>query len=352
MAQRATEIRTDYLRKRRDALQFLRSPRVRLWGKKALQLKPMRMIAGRVPWHRAIPFPPHVRIELTNRCNLQCTMCVRFHADVRDLGTMDFDLYEQIIDQLVDAPACDILLTGFGEPLLHPQFERFLEHASNRGLKTLRIITAGSLLTPEKVDAILDSGISNIHFSIDGNSPETYNKIRIGADFDQTLANVTHLLSERERRGLDRPQVVLRTIVMPETAHEIDDLQKRWNALLRDSDEIWTQELLAPSVENRTSQDDDAQRAHAHFRHTNAYFSPCSILWKMVSVRWNGDYEFCCAVGGTSDLGLNLNFSEFSLREAWQHPGLARIRSKHASGNRPEASESCRNCKNFSFNAL
>ncbi len=351
MAKYATGIATDFLARRKDALRLLRHAKVRAWGRAAFKIGPVRRIASLLPWHRLIPFPPHLSVELTNRCNLKCRMCVRYHAKTRDLGTMEFDLFRRIMDDAAHSPACDVLLTGFGEPLLHPRFDQCLEYAASRGIDTMRIITSATLLTADRTEAILATGVKSVHFSIDGDSSETYNNIRVGGDFDRTIENVTHFLAERSKRCRPRPQVVLRTILMPETEHEIESIRRRWQAMLSDQDEIWVQPLLSPDAENRAQREDqDTMRGNGRVS-GSGFLYPCTILWKRLGIRWNGDYDFCCAAGNRSDLGLGLRFQELSLRQAWTHEGLNRIRRLHALGRRQEV-RTCRDCGNLSFNAL
>ncbi len=351
MAGYASEIRTDYLARRKDALRWLRHPDLRGLGRQAYKYRPLRAAAGLVPWHRIIPFPPHLSIELTNRCNLSCRMCLRFHVETRKLGTMSLGLFRRIMEQVADAPAADVLLTGFGEPLLHPRFVECLQCAVDCGVRNLRIITAGTLLTREKADAILDAGLASVHFSIDGDSRDTYNQIRVGGDFEQTIDNVRYFLAERERRGLSLPQVTLRTIRMPETAHEIEAIKARWQSMLRETDDIWVQDLLLPEVDNRMRREDRATSGSGGKGAARGYLNPCTVLWKRLGVRWNGELEFCCAAGRRSDLGLGLRFPEVSLSDAWTHPALNRVRRLHAAGRRGSV-EACRGCDNLTFNGL
>lgn len=320
-------------------------------GRKIYRTAAGRRAAAMIPWHRAIPFPPSVSIEPTNACNFSCPACVRFHDKVREQGYMEFELFKEIIRELAGGPACDTLLTGFGEPLLHPEFTDFIDFASARGIRTLRIITNASLLTEEITDAVLSGGVSGIHFSIDGNSSETYNSIRKGGDFEKTLANVIRFLEARDKRNLDRPTVVLRTIRMDKTASEIDGIRARWQKLLRETDEIWIQELLSHDVENRLSRQDNEARKKAAHHGRRPVLSPCIVLFKHIGVRWNGDFEYCCASGIRSDFGLGLGFPGVSIRDAWVDPRMRKIRRLHLLGKKDDISI-CRSCGNHSFNAL
>ena len=56
---------------------------------------------------------------MTDHCNADCIMCPRdMHADARPHGIMDLDLYRRSIDEVSALGAEQIVLTGFGEPLI------------------------------------------------------------------------------------------------------------------------------------------------------------------------------------------------------------------------------------------
>ncbi len=336
MARYSAGIPTDYLSRRRDAVRWLRHGWLRSAGRRALVVGPLRRIAGALPWHRLVTFPPVLSIELTNACNLRCVMCQRFHATTRSVGSMDFEVFRRIVDELVGSPSAEVLLTGFGEPMVHKEFDRFLHHAVERGLTQLFIISNATLLDAEKTDSILSAGIRSIHFSIDGNSAPTYESIRLGARFDETLANITHFLAERERRGLTRPSVVLRSIEMPQTLPELDGFRRRWQGLLRPSDEIQVQPL-SPAGDAKPTPEAEGNGT------VRGPSMPCTTLWKKLGVNWNGELSFCCAPGLRSDLHLGLRFPEVSIAGAWSHQKVNQIRRLHITGRKHLAS-ACEGC--------
>src|SRR5688572_11886338 len=67
---------------------------------------------------------PEVRYEVTDHCNADCIMCPRdLHADARPHGVMDLDAYCRSIDEVSALGARQIVLTGFGEPLMDRTLE-------------------------------------------------------------------------------------------------------------------------------------------------------------------------------------------------------------------------------------
>ena len=64
------------------------------------------------------------------------------------------------------------------------------------------ITTNGSKLTAENRKKLLDMKIGLIDISLDANTAETYEKIRINGKFEQVKNNVLSLLTERSRGGI------------------------------------------------------------------------------------------------------------------------------------------------------
>ena len=66
--------------------------------------------------------PNIIQVELTNRCNLSCSMCIRHFWNAR-LGDMNYDLFKKI-DRKYFKISNRIDLYGGGEPLVYPRFFR------------------------------------------------------------------------------------------------------------------------------------------------------------------------------------------------------------------------------------
>jgi hypothetical protein len=76
---------------------------------------------------RRITDMDNIQIEITNACHLSCSNCTRFCPHIRKPFMMDFDTFKRAVDSMKDYPK----MTGImgGEPLLHPDFEKFCDYA-------------------------------------------------------------------------------------------------------------------------------------------------------------------------------------------------------------------------------
>lgn len=70
-----------------------------------------------------------VQIEITDACNKRCSNCTRFCGH-RKPYFMNFDQFREAVDSMLQYPR----MTGImgGEPLLHPEFEKFCEYIGSK----------------------------------------------------------------------------------------------------------------------------------------------------------------------------------------------------------------------------
>ena len=67
-------------------------------------------------------------LEITGRCQLECTHCYAGSGPTQSHGTMTTPQWLDLIDQLAELGCTDVQLIG-GEPLLHPGFAQITGHA-------------------------------------------------------------------------------------------------------------------------------------------------------------------------------------------------------------------------------
>src|SRR3989338_8629088 len=109
--------------------------------------------------------PSYVQFEITNDCNLSCKMCPREVLNVKFIS-MPLENYKKYIDKLIPLGVDQISLTGWGEPLVHPNLLECLEYSKSKNLVT-KFTTNGVLIRKDMVQKIIDTGVDEITFSID-----------------------------------------------------------------------------------------------------------------------------------------------------------------------------------------
>lgn len=138
--------------------------------------------------------PPHISLELTERCNLHCWHCYRDSSSRKHRGVAVETLLG-MLRRLVDNGLRSIELTG-GEPLLHPGFLQILQYCRDeRRLRLVGLLTNGTLVTEQMADELATLGERLIvGVSLDGSTAETHDARRgLHGAFNRTVAGIRRL---------------------------------------------------------------------------------------------------------------------------------------------------------------
>lgn len=101
-----------------------------------------------------------VYLEITNRCNLSCAFCP---GTDRGAHALDENEFTYLAKQV--APWAEYLYYHLmGEPTAHPLLPRFIEIASELGLKS--IITTNGTLLPSRGDTLIEANPHKVNISL------------------------------------------------------------------------------------------------------------------------------------------------------------------------------------------
>ena len=230
-----------------------------------------------------LDFPEDVIVETNSYCNLSCIMCP-YPFLKRSKGEMDFQVFTKIVDEVAGiSPNSRFWVAILGEPLLGKNLITMLRYARDKGLKHINLNTNATFLTPEMTSQLLDSGIENLHVSLDASSSETYDKIRVGGDFDTSVRNVECFLAEKRKRGITSLQVTAQMIVMEQNEHEAEEFKQYWlsrGAVVKIRLKMGWGAAVTP----------EDLKAAALKRDI-----PCAWLLRSVSIHWDGTFAQCDA---------------------------------------------------------
>ena len=175
------------------------------------------------------PHPSRLFVEVTTRCNLRCSMCVKQSSGqaMRE-GHMSGETFARLAPALPHLDA--LVLNGIGEPLLHPELERFVEVA-RRAMPEAGWVgfqTNGQLLGPRRAQSLAAAGIDRICISVDATSPEMFEALRGGGRHEAIEIAAASLHHAGRRRG--RPIALgVEFVAMRDNLAQLPDLV-RWAA--------------------------------------------------------------------------------------------------------------------------
>jgi len=163
--------------------------------------------------------------EVTNSCNLSCTICPVNHGMKRPRARLDLAAFERFLARNPELEF--VLLFQWGEPLLVRELPDMIAAASERGIRTM-ITTNGTLLTEEWCRRLLDSGLTRLTMSVDGD-PISHEEIR-GVPLEPLRQNLLRLRRMRDERGSPMG-IDVSMVVNPRTEACWPDVQHSWSGI-------------------------------------------------------------------------------------------------------------------------
>jgi MoaA/NifB/PqqE/SkfB family radical SAM enzyme len=272
------------------------------------------MPTRRWPWlFKLDKAPISLGIEVTNACNLKCTMCHR-QVMVREIGFMNFDLFKECARQGIEMGVKMIVPFNYGESLLHPKLVDMVEYVKSLSKDSLvKINTNGMLMTREYAEALVNAGIDEITFSLEGCTKESHEQIAIGSNYERVLANLMNLIDMKKEN--EKPQIRVCMVRMEETASALKQFIRQWQPFV-DTITIHDVNTGYGTLKDRRVEKRPLERK-----------VPCRELWLKLQVLWNGDVTVCCIdYDGKLKIGKVPNDS---LNELWSGRRLQRMREIH-----------------------
>lgn len=136
-----------------------------------------------------------VYVEITSACNLSCATCIRQAWD-EPPDHMPLARFRRLLDGLPQHPVT-LSLSGFGEPLVHPDILTLVWLAREQGAR-VEIITNGMLLDAALARELVAAGVGQVTVSLDGGDEVAYAAVR-GHARAPAVAAVMALVEARRR---------------------------------------------------------------------------------------------------------------------------------------------------------
>ncbi len=166
-------------------------------------------------------------IEINRNCNIDCVMC-NTSMSTRPSFNMDLELFEHTVKYAKSDGKGHTALHTIGEPLMNKNLPDYFAIARKNGVQ-IRLSTNG-LILHKHLDFLIQNAdmITEVRFSIDGASQETYEKIRCGGKWDRLIPNMEEF---RERTRTNNPfrQVRISSIVSMDVQHEMGHHLEFWS---------------------------------------------------------------------------------------------------------------------------
>ena len=301
---------------------------IELYGDRYIQYRQQYEAAGKFEY---VPdFPLHIVLEQTYRCNLRCPMCLQAlpEREAYDPGVieMPWELFEQIVLEAEKYNCPSISMHGIDESLLVKDLPNRISFAKAHGFMDIIMSTNGMLLTQEKLEQLVEAGVTHLLISLDAVHRDTYEKVRVGGNYDKARKAVE--IVDRFRRSrqsaipIFRVSFVQNRLNQSETQEFVETFSSLVDYVEVQGFQLYHSEQLIPNGVEKVED----------FR--------CTEPWRKLLVRANGDVLPCCSFYGY-DVTLG-NFKNTSLFELFNSPRTSQMRQNFKQG--AYVDEACRNC--------
>ncbi len=273
-----------------------------------------RLLRKPVLWGR--PFA--VSIEPGTACTLHCPECPTGTGTLnRPQGRISKKMFRKIIeDMLPELTVLNLYLQG--EPMMHPDITEMIRFANEKNIYTITS-SNGQIFNREIAEKMVDNGLSEIYFSLDGVTQETYARYRKGGDIEKVKDSIQTLAEIKRKKRKNNPLIVAQFIVFRHNEHEVDEFRKLAKKLGADRAEIKTAQFnnfstneVQPPLNNRYKRYVDKNELLLKGR----TYNHCWKSWMSLVFTWDLKALPCCYdKDGKYSFG---EFTESNFKNIWK----------------------------------
>ncbi|MGH8902261.1 MAG: SPASM domain-containing protein [Egibacteraceae bacterium] len=307
-------------------------------------------------------WPRFVMVELTQGCNLRCSMCRSRQISYRERA-MDRSILAHVAEFLF--PTAELVdIRGWGESLIAPDVLGIIALVDAYGARC-RVVTNLSFSRADVLDALVEQG-TMIDVSLDAATQSALDVCRTGARFDIIDGNLRRLVAALETKGVIEHLRIIATLQRT----TLDELA----TLVRYIGELGIKQIVLNEVTLRqgdpnavTGREAEVDRAVAAAvqaagitgieLYAGTALGTCAGLkkntafcihpWSYATIGFDGSVGFCDhLIGPMMPVSCMGDITATGFEEIWNGPAWQELRRWHASPNRIDSASfgACSKC--------
>lgn len=309
--------------------------------------------------------PSFLEVEVTTRCPLKCIMCEHTYWQEANRD-MTFEEFKGIIDQFPKLKW--IGLSGIGESFINNAFMKMLRYVKARNV-FVELYDNFFLIDERIARELIEMGIDKIFISLDAATKETYEKIRVGSNFERVINNLRSFLRLKEQMKAHFPETAFHFIInslnLQEIPQYIDLVHSlvptksptiRFSRMLHQFPEV--KNLFVEVPKDIIKKAEEKARSlgvvldwSADVPQIKPLMTKCTE-WTMPFIFVNGDIVPCCAENEAGHRELQKktamgNIFKQNFKDIWRGEKYKNLRKMLKQGQVPAA---CYNCPIYKIN--
>jgi len=293
----------------------------RIWNvaKVVTSMNLSRLLRQPIVWG----LPPLLMVEPTNICNLKCPMCPAVVGKrVLAKGQIELEHYKKLLDE-VGTYIFQVQLWNQGEPFISKTFLEQVRYAKSKGIMTITSTNGHFIRNDEEAKAIVDSGLDQLIISMDGTNQESYEKYRIGGNYQQVIEGLARISQAKERLNSKTPLLELQFIIFKHNQDEIDtlvELAKKYkiNRLSIKMAMVYTPDQAETYLDEKQKEQLYAIE-EGKVKRKQKVPNWCKRLWLNSTVNWDGTVVPCCFDVDSDFVFANVFEDNTDFRKTWKN---------------------------------
>jgi MoaA/NifB/PqqE/SkfB family radical SAM enzyme len=313
-------------------------------------------------------YPLNVLVEVVNKCNLECIMCLSSHRK-GPTKVISEDTIKKLLKEFEENKLPALMFGAGEEPLMFTDIDKIWEGANSAGIMDIFIFTNGTLLNEEMREKIFKHKVARVYISLDAATEETYAKVRLrNNDIEEdTISNeklkileqdsnrlqniennIKELIKMRDDKKLQLPQIRVSYTVQHKNKHEIELFKKKWENIVDFIEFQETQNIQFDKI-SKLSEKERWQRRPPMFEKN--FKKDCKAPFHSATIWADGSVIPCCTfqgknltlgnVNGIPELGIPAE----SLKELWNGEKINELREQFRTGELNIVCQSCLNAR-------
>jgi radical SAM protein with 4Fe4S-binding SPASM domain len=233
-----------------------------------------------------------------------------------------------------------------GEPFINKYFLDFVKFAKSKGVMTQTSTNGHFIRTDEIAEEVINSGLDQIIFSMDGTNQETYEKYRVGGNYNLVIETLGRLSKAKEKLKSKTPLIELQFLVFKHNQDEIENIveiakRHKVNRLAFKTAQVYSTEqaeAFLPENQELSRYDisEDSVTLKAEIKNW------CKRLWMNSTINWDGSVSPCCFDKDADYAFANIFKNSDTFKTTWPNEKYMQFR-KAVMTNRKEI-DMCSNC--------
>lgn len=296
-------------------------------------------------------YPYWLTIDPANFCTLRCPFCPTGQGrGSRAKGVLSWDNFKRVMDEL-GTYLIHIDFCNWGEPLLNKDIYKMVKYAKQYDIDT-KIDSNFNHFSEKDAEEMILSGLDKLIVSLDGTTPETYSKYRIGGDFHKVMAHLKVLVKKRKEMDKSNPYISWQFLVFRHNEHEIEEVKRIGKDIGVDHIGITKAFIGNKDWIPLNEEYSNYKKEEIKDDFTSQYFNLpldriCNWPWEAITINPNGSVSVCCSVEDEKDdFG---NIFKTSFQDIWNNDKYRQARRFIKDRIKPEkeVSNICIGCRHL-----